>query len=459
MVDVRENYWRTTDVEAEVDSGDLETPPMTREQAEEIWAPAAHEILTRVAGTYQGLIQYGEQLAAEVQETTGVHTRKQVRRWIAPVLAKVAAANMSRDEPPLAALVVNKSDGTVGAAYDEVLRVTGADGIADPVAREKHAAAARLECYRWAGATMPDDGGRAALSPRYEQIQARLRKERRAAEASTPPASARSATCRSRRRASATTATRELGRLDPGERDAEDDRAHLQVVAGSAALDHPADTAVVLPVDGDPGPTTHPDPGRARPRAQPVELGHVVGMHLGRAAVVGPVEQVGRVEAREAAPAGHHPLRAAVPLDRVPGRADPQPRRLDARGVGRHAPLPRAADGERRAPPGRVVTVARPDQGVGDLVEDRVADLAVGVEGRQRGAQTERAGREPADTRPALGGVVLDGPLGQAVHLQQVLGEGVGVAQVHVADATSRHRHPRGATTWQAPAMTSSTPR
>ena len=190
MVDVRQSYWRTTDGEADTDlaapvEDGAEAPEMTREQAEEIWAPAAHAILTRVAGTYQGLIQYNE-LAAEVQETTGVHTRKQVRSWIAPVLARVSAINEANDEPPLASLVVNKSDGTVGVAYDEVLRVTGADGIDDPVLREKHAAAARLECYRWAGATMPDDGGKAALSPRYEQIQARLRKERRAAELDAP---------------------------------------------------------------------------------------------------------------------------------------------------------------------------------------------------------------------------------------------------------------------------------
>lgn len=186
MADVRESYWRTTDADTGADPTDeASAPEMTRDEAEAVWTPAAREILTRVAGTYQGLIQYNE-LAAEVQETTGVHTRKQVRSWIGPVLARVAALNEASDEPPLASLVVNKSDGTVGPAYDEVLRVTGADGIADPVLREKHAAEARLECYRWAGATLPDDGGKAALSPRYEQIQARLRKERRAAELDAP---------------------------------------------------------------------------------------------------------------------------------------------------------------------------------------------------------------------------------------------------------------------------------
>lgn len=185
MADVRENYWRTTDAEVDAgpdDNSDTdEIDDVTREQAEEVWAPEAHRILTRVAGTYQGLIQYGD-LAEELQETTGIRTRKQVRTWLGPVLALVARGNHERGEPSLPALVVNKSDGTVGPAYDEVLRVTGDDQIDDPVAREKHAAATRLECYRWAGATLPDDGGRAALSPRFEQIQVRLRKERRAAE-------------------------------------------------------------------------------------------------------------------------------------------------------------------------------------------------------------------------------------------------------------------------------------
>lgn len=192
MADVRQSYWRTTDdevgagvgVEADGDvmTDDAEPEDVTREQAEEAWAPEAHRILARVAATYQGLIEHSE-LAAEVQENSGMHTRRQVRSWIGPVLTQVAQANHERDEPPLTALVVHKADGTVGVGYDEVLRLTGSAEISDdPVAREKHAAMSRMECYRWAGATLPEGGGKPALSPRFEQIQARQRKERRAAE-------------------------------------------------------------------------------------------------------------------------------------------------------------------------------------------------------------------------------------------------------------------------------------
>jgi hypothetical protein len=193
VADVRLTYWRTTDTAAEEtsgpESGDViteapETEDLTREQAEEAWVPEAHRILTRVAGTYQGLIEYAE-LAAEIQESSGIHTRRQVRSWVGPVLEQVARLNHENGEPPLTSLVVQKGDGTVGVGYDEAMRLTDGPDFADPLAREKHAAKARLACYQWADAKVPADGGRPALSPRFEQIHARLRKERRAAEQPT----------------------------------------------------------------------------------------------------------------------------------------------------------------------------------------------------------------------------------------------------------------------------------
>jgi hypothetical protein len=194
VADVRQSYWRTTDeVDTDVDASAEETDteaeavepePVTQELAEEAWTPEVHRILTRVAGTYQGLIEYAE-LGAEVQESSGVRSSRPVRSWIGPVLCRVAQENHARNEPPLTALVVHKGDGIVGVGYDEALTLAGVAPIEDPVAREKHAAQARLECYRWAGATMPASGGRAAVSPRFEQVQARLRKERRAAEQPT----------------------------------------------------------------------------------------------------------------------------------------------------------------------------------------------------------------------------------------------------------------------------------
>ena len=50
-------------------------------------------------------------------------------------------------EPPLTSLVVSPSTGTVGPAYSEVQRVTGALHLSD-VNREKAAAQGRLDSYR-----------------------------------------------------------------------------------------------------------------------------------------------------------------------------------------------------------------------------------------------------------------------------------------------------------------------
>jgi hypothetical protein len=199
VADVRQSYWRTTDdgtdagvedvasgdtltaVDPDSDTGpEVEADDVTREEAEDAWAPEAHAILTRVAGSYQALIEHAE-LAAEIQENAGIHTRRQVRSWIGPVLERVAQMNHENNEPPLTSLVVHKADGTVGVGYDETLRLTVGE-ISDPAEREKHAAKARLECYRWAGANVPAGGGRPLLTPRYEQILARQRKENRAAE-------------------------------------------------------------------------------------------------------------------------------------------------------------------------------------------------------------------------------------------------------------------------------------
>ena len=192
VADVRLTYWRTTDPTDPTDPKDegtvmTEAPEeaeVTREEAEEAWTPAVHAILARVAGTYRGLIEYAE-LAAEAQAASGIHTRRQVRSWLGPVLERVARLNHENGEPPLTSLVVQKTDGTVGVGYDEAVRLVDGDDFADPLAREKHAAKARMDCYQWADAKMPADGGRPALSPRFDQIHTRLRKERRAAEQPT----------------------------------------------------------------------------------------------------------------------------------------------------------------------------------------------------------------------------------------------------------------------------------
>ena len=189
MTAQQQGYWRdadTGDDTGETDNGEAVTEQETaredlsREEAEEAWVAAAHEILTDLAATYQAVIETSE-LGNEVKARTQIQTRAQTRSWMPRVLERVAELSQSKGEPALTSLVVNKTDGMVGTAYDTVLRLTGQEPIAEPLEREKHAAQARLECYRWGGAKLPAGGGMPALSPRLEQVRARERKERIAA--------------------------------------------------------------------------------------------------------------------------------------------------------------------------------------------------------------------------------------------------------------------------------------
>ena len=145
-----------TVVEAEVDV-------VEQDEALKAWSEAAESVLVEVAGSYQGLIAHTD-IAERLQADTGIRTRSNPRSWLDQVLVMVAEADVEAGRPPLSSLVVHKVQGTVGDPYDAVLRLTGQDPISDPVAREKHAAESRMECYRWAGATLPADGGHAALS-------------------------------------------------------------------------------------------------------------------------------------------------------------------------------------------------------------------------------------------------------------------------------------------------------
>jgi hypothetical protein len=82
------------------------------------------------------------------------------RHWIGKVLGSVARDRRAPDEPMLTSLCVH-ADGTVGSGYGEaVLEREGAT----PSALDLHAAAERLACYRWFGATMPADGGKPTLT-------------------------------------------------------------------------------------------------------------------------------------------------------------------------------------------------------------------------------------------------------------------------------------------------------
>ncbi|MER7585391.1 hypothetical protein [Kitasatospora sp. NPDC097691] len=154
MAEQQRSYWRVSDGVA-----------VGATQAHIVWTRAAYPALVEVASRYHAVITYAE-LAEAVQEASGVRTRVNQRHWIGKVLSLVILEAHRRGDPPLTALVVNATDGKVGAGYQEVLAVAGQPPLADEMDREQHAAAARLACYRHFGADLPADGGTPALAPR-----------------------------------------------------------------------------------------------------------------------------------------------------------------------------------------------------------------------------------------------------------------------------------------------------
>ena len=173
--------------------------------------PRPTAILTRVAGTYQGLIEYAE-LAAEVQEASGIHTRRQVRSWLGPVPGARRPAEPRERR----------------AAADLPGRAEGRRHRRGRV-RRGGAPRRRARLRGPAGAREARGQGPAGLLPVGRRQDARptavARPSRRASTRSTPGCarsaappssrpSARTATWRSRRPASATTAAE----LRPGRR-------------------------------------------------------------------------------------------------------------------------------------------------------------------------------------------------------------------------------------------------
>jgi len=157
---------------------------VTPKVAQPYWVKHAYEVLVETAGRYNAVITYSE-LAEEVQRRSSLHTHSSMRNWIGGLVTDVAKVNHVRAEPPLTSLVVHKQDGQVGAGYDEVLRLAGEPLSADPLDRENHAAAARLECYRHWGADVPADA-MPTLAPRARARETRAQMPRTPRAAATP---------------------------------------------------------------------------------------------------------------------------------------------------------------------------------------------------------------------------------------------------------------------------------
>jgi len=114
-----------------------------------------------------------KELAAWVQEDSGVHTARRTHYWMDDLLAAVARDSSAREEPLLSALAVNR-EGSVGTAYAAVvLELTGVT-VDDA---DEHAARERLALHRhFEASDLPADGGTAALTPQLAATRARLRK-------------------------------------------------------------------------------------------------------------------------------------------------------------------------------------------------------------------------------------------------------------------------------------------
>lgn len=114
------------------------------------WAQAAHDILVERAAE-QGVID-PQSLARQVQKRTGISTTQPASKWIGPLLGVIARQYHAKELPLLTALVV-KRDGTVGPAYDEVLRFARIPAVIGD--REEHAEQQRTAAYqRWRGAAV-----------------------------------------------------------------------------------------------------------------------------------------------------------------------------------------------------------------------------------------------------------------------------------------------------------------
>lgn len=151
----------------------VEANDVGTEAARDAWAKAARDVLIETAKTYNAVIT-NKDLAARVQNASGIRSSQLMHYWIGDVLARVTADSAQRDEPLLAALCVNAS-GSVGEGY--AAAVLAARGEA-PTDGDDHASQERLASYHHFGASVPSDGGVATLTPQVSAARTRARKAR-----------------------------------------------------------------------------------------------------------------------------------------------------------------------------------------------------------------------------------------------------------------------------------------
>lgn len=171
---------------------DPDRTPLTSDEAIRTWAAEAHDLLVAVASRYGSVISPA-QLAARMQDRTGVRTDTPPTEWYGRLLQQIVHRCHATGEPPLASLIINPRDGGVGVAYVEVLRLQGL-AAANPLAREKHAAAARLDCYLRFASDVPANAtpqlapqtGRTVTAPSRTRVASGPRTARPAAKPAVP---------------------------------------------------------------------------------------------------------------------------------------------------------------------------------------------------------------------------------------------------------------------------------
>ncbi len=140
---------------------------MSLDAAIKAFLPVAFDELVRTAKVYNAVITYKE-LAQKVKEATGIRYDAQLY-WLGKLLGPLVARCAREGLPPLTSLVVH-ADGTVGSGYREVLEVAGEQVPDNLDLLDDHAAAARLECYKFFGADLPPGGGVPTLTPQARAL-------------------------------------------------------------------------------------------------------------------------------------------------------------------------------------------------------------------------------------------------------------------------------------------------
>jgi len=145
------------------------------------WAEAARPVLLEAAGRYRATVTY-KQLAAAVQESTGITSKQLMHQWIGDVLGRVTEECQSQGEPLLSALCVS-AQGSVGQGYAEAVEHARGARPNDP---DGHAAQERLSCYQhWQAAGLPQDGG-TPLRTAHFTLARKARASKPAPRVSTP---------------------------------------------------------------------------------------------------------------------------------------------------------------------------------------------------------------------------------------------------------------------------------